>query len=366
MSKVKQFKKELSNAVLKKSDDEPRVTIDNYKIDLIKALNHYNTIWVEADYRKSAEVYVSKTFGKELVQSIRDANFTQIKSIGSIGRLIMRDQYISPETLKLITERIENLNNNLTEIQSNLLPKEIAKTYSVQDKIQESVNKYASDIDDVIDQFILNDTCFSMKSFLASNQISGVVAKKIGELYKPSLKEVENAINGKDEQLVEGYGNFSKRKLKQFYEFLQSIIADCNQQVMTAKTLRKPRKRKVKPASVIVNKMSYMREFAPLNLKSISPEEILKASELWVYNTDTRKLIVYYAENGTLGVSGKSITNYDVNKSEVKTIRKPEEFFKKLTSTGKRAMTNVWNSIKAKASKARSRISDDMILLAAN
>lgn len=366
MSKIKQFKKELSNAVLKKSDDEPRVTRDNYKIELIKALNHYNTIWVEADYRKSAEVYVLKIYGKESAQLIKDADFSQIKSIGSVGRLIMRDQYISPETLKSITERIENLNNHLTRQQSNLLPKEIAKTFSVQDKIQEAANKYASDIDVAIDQFILNGTNFSMKSFLAANQVSGIVAKKIGELYKPSLKEIENAMNGKDEQLVEGYSNFSKRELKQFYEFLQNIIAECNQQVMIAKTLRKPRKQKVKPASVIVNKMSFMREYAPLNLKSISPEDILKSSELWVYNTVTRKLIVYYAENGTLGVSGKSIINYDVNKSGIKTLRKPEEFFKSLGSIGKRAMSAAWKSIKTKASNPKGRINEDMILLCSN
>lgn len=350
----------MSKANVVSNSNEPTVTKENYKIELIKALNWYNINWDEKDFRKAAEQYC-----KQSIQVIKNSSFYEIKSIGAIGRLVARQQYIDQDTLDKINMRIKQLNKNHNS-QPEVVDKVATPVASIQDRIIESANFHASEVDSAIDQFILNDSSFSMKKYLASNQVSGVVAKKIGELYKPSLKEVEHAMNEKDDQLVEGYGNFTKRKLKQFYEFLQNIIADCNQQVMTAKSLRKPRKRKAKPASVIVKKMTYMREYAPLNLKSISPEEIIKSSELWVYNTVTRKLIVYYADNGTLGVSGMSITNYDVNKSEVKTLRKPEEFFKKLTSTGKRAMANAWKSIKAKVSSPRARINEDMILLSAN
>ena len=90
-------------------------------------------------------------------------------------------------------------------------------------------------------------------------------------------------------------------------------------------------------------------------------------SDLFLYNTANRKLIVFYgADGGFLGVSGMSITNYDVEKSSVKTLRDPAKFFKGLSSTGKRAMANAWKAIRAKESKPRARINEEMILLAAN
>jgi hypothetical protein len=99
---------------------------------------------------------------------------------------------------------------------------------------------------------------------------------------------------------------------------------------------------------------------------SIEPAKIIGADELWVYIPASRKLTVFRGVDGKpLSVSRTSITNYDVEKSETKTIRKPEQFFKGL-SYGKRAMANAWKSIETKPSKARARITDDMILLAAN
>jgi hypothetical protein len=76
---------------------------------------------------------------------------------------------------------------------------------------------------------------------------------------------------------------------------------------------------------------------------------------------------VYRAANGgSLSVSGMSVLNYDLATSETKTIRKPEEFFKSITSTGKRALANAWKNIKGKGTTPRSRINEDMILFAAN
>jgi hypothetical protein len=238
---------------------------------------------------------------------------------------------------------------------------------SIQDRIAESARQLAGEVDNAIDQYTTDGTEFSMKNFLLTNQVSAVVAKKIGSFYEPLVKQLDEAVAGKCAQLKEGYGQYTKRGLRQFADFVRQIVVDCNQHAVSAKAARKPRARKAKPASVIVKKLDYMKEYPALNLKSISAEKIIGATELWVYNTATRKLIVYYsADGGSLGVSGMSITNYDVEKSAVKTVRNPEQFFSNLSSTGKRAITNAWKSIRAKTSSPRSRINSDMILLAAN
>ncbi|NBR26480.1 MAG: hypothetical protein EBU08_22410, partial [Micrococcales bacterium] len=63
------------------------------------------------------------------------------------------------------------------------------------------------------------------------------------------------------------------------------------------KPIRKKRTVKEKPASVVVAKLNYLQEFAELGLKSIAPEKIIGASQVWAYNTKTKLLGVYNAEN---------------------------------------------------------------------
>lgn len=372
MNKPARRKQSLETSLRILRGDEPTVTKEGYKIQLIKALNWYNVNWEEKDYRKSAESYVVKHMKmKDAAHAIGKADFAEIRMIGALGRLAQRGSHLDLDHMQRVFEQIESLKTKYAK--TKLAPVIATKPgnpivpQTVQERIAETAHNHAGEVEGAVDAYLKEGTAFSMKSFLLQNQVSGVVAKRIGSIFEPRVKELEEALSGEDEQLKEGYALYGKRKLKQYTELMRQIVADCNQQAVSAKAKRKPRARKAKPASVIVKKMNYMKEFAPLNLKSISAEKIIGASELWVYNTISRKLIVFYgADNGYLGVSGMSITNYDVKTSQVKTLRKPEEFFKGLSSTGKRAMANAWKSIKAKTSSPRARINEDMILLAAN
>ena len=94
------------------------------------------------------------------------------------------------------------------------------------------------------------------------------------------------------------------------------------------------------------------------------PEDILTATELWVYNTKYRKLQVYKADFGSLGVKGTTIIGFSVKDSQSMTLRKPEEFFKGL-SFGKRALNNAVKPIKTKPSTPNGRFNEDTILLGA-
>ena len=361
---------EKSLAIITGSSGEPEVTQSRYKEQLGRALNWYNFNWEEKDYRKAAEHYILKHLKmKDASYALSKAQAIEIRAIGVIGRLVERGQYVDLDTLENIFARLDAIKTKYVKPQAVSITRAtvVAPTMSIQDRILDAARTLAGEVDGAIDDYLLNGTEFSMKAFLLGKQVSGVVAKKIGSFYTLQLKELEEAIAGKDAQLVEGYSHYTKRGLKNFAEFIRQIVADCNQQVVSAKAQRKPRARKTKPASVIVKKMSYMREFAELGLKSITADKIIGATELWVYNTSTRKMIRYTAvDDGYLGVSGMSITNYDINKSEVKTLRDPAKFFKDLSSTGKRAMASAWKGIRAKTSKPRARINDEMILLAAN
>ena len=370
--KTKRPSVEKSMQVITGSAGEPVVKAgDEYRSQLIRAFNYYNLQCDEKDLRRYADAYIKSS--RELKQyeyAVSKASFLELKAVGIVGRLVKRGQHIDINDMMKVMEQLEVIKSKYKKpvIAPAKKGQAVVVPMTVQERIAETAKRYVGEIDDHIDGFVMDPGYeFSMKSYLLTNVISGAVAKKISEYYVSTLKEVEQAIAGKDVQLKEGYSNFTKRHLKAFAEFLSSIINDCTQQVVTAKASRKPRARKAKPASVVAAKIKPMKEYTPLKLKSIDPAKIIGATELWVYMPEKRKLMVFRgAHNGELGVKGMSIVNYDVVTSQVKTLRKPEQFFKDLSSTGKRAMNNAWKAIRAKVSKPRARINDEMLLLAAN
>lgn len=363
-AQIERKRKKVEEAMnkLRGSSGEPKVSSENYRVDFMQALNWYNANEENRTLSKYAIAYIKHLKRNDLIYAFSEASDFELKHIGIIGRLIMRGQYVSEEHIELIHTKMEDLGKkyvkNSTPVENTKVKAKIVLP-SVQDKIIEAARAHATKIDDEIDYFIKNKTTkFSMKSYLLANSVSGAVSKRIAEYYKSLEKELAEAVEGKDEQLNEGYSYFTKAQLKRFHEFIRGIIADCSQQSVTT---RAPRKRKPVPPSKLVQKLKYMKEFPELGLKSILPTDIIGAKELWVYNTKYRKLTVY---SGDLSVKGTTIIGYEIAGSDTKTIRKPEEFFKN-TQIGKRPLNSAFKAIKAKPSTPNGRINDDCVLIAA-
>ncbi len=347
--------------------NEPPVTEENYLSQLSHALQWYTNTATEKQLRKFALEYFAKVGKKAEVIAINRATDYEIRQLAIISRLATRNQYLSDKHVAFINDTANDLVQKYKVIKEK--KEEVIKptnVISIQDRIDEKARELAGEIEGAIDDFITNDCTsdFSTKNFLLANSVAATIAKRIGDMFVPTLDEIRETIDGEDKQLVEGYGNFTKRQLKAYAKFLEQIIADCQQQVQTAKANRAPRKRKATSPTKVVSKMKYMREFAEFNLKSIKPEDILASSELWVYNTKYRKVQVYRAESGTLSVKGTTILGFNVKDSMSMTLRKPEEFFKGL-SMGKRALNGAIKKLTTKPSTPNGRINEECILLGA-
>jgi len=171
-------------------------------------------------------------------------------------------------------------------------------------------------------------------------------------------------MSGTDDQLKEGYSNFSKPQLKRFKELLDMIVAETNRMVTDNKPIRKKRRVKEKPASVLVSKMKYLKEFAELNLKSVSPEKIIGASQVWTYNTKTKLLAVYNADNAKgITVKGSTLQNYNDQSSIGKRLRKPEVVLKDLLDAGKVKLKRILPDLTTKESSLTGRMNDDTIIV---
>ena len=347
--------------------NEPVIDQEDYNVSIGRVLTWYTEHTNDKQRLKYALEYFAKLGKKAEVFAINKASDYEIRIPAIIARLITREQPVSEEHKNKLLEDVAALVRKYPTVkESKVTQVKPTNVISIQERMEEKARTLAADIDGAIDDWIISKgkTEFSAKNYLLSRDVAAPIAKRIGEFYISTYNELADAINGADDQLVEGYSNFTKRELKAFHKFVGQIIEDCEQMVQTAKATRSPRKRKATPPSKIVAKVKYMKEFAELNLKSIKPEDILTSSELWVYNTKYRKVQVYKADMGTLGIKGTTVIGFSIKDSTSLTLRKPEEFFKGL-SMGKRALNSAIKSIKTKPTTPNGRINEECILLGA-
>jgi hypothetical protein len=247
--------------------------------------------------------------------------------------------------------------------------KPVGPVISIQDRVRESSYKMTEEIEDAIESFQLDPEAFDPKAFKVLNLLKGKEAKAahariIKDFYAKDLNELVEAATTKDEQLKEAYSHLSKVQLRKITAFYQEIVSACEMLAQEAKVNRKPKAKKAVPAEKIVAKLKYKKADEPLKLVSINPADILGAKELWTYNTKTRKLGKYVAEEfRDLGIKGTTITGFSEAKSVQKTLRKPAEQIKAFKDAGKVVLRKFLEEINAVDTRMNGRINEDIILL---
>jgi hypothetical protein len=355
---------------------ERQLNPDNYMSDLIGALNYYNSNHDDKDKKKWFIKHIAQTDKKLAVELLRVDEY-HFRYAGILARLIDGGSELQEKEAAFLKELFEFLRKQV-DVRQKSQDKADKKTadavaaaapsnvISIQQRMEEKAHDLAGEIEGAIDDFVLGGfkTDFSTKNYLLANQVAGPIAKRIGELFVDTAAELREAIEGDDKQLVEGYSHCTKRELKRFAEFVDGIIADCQQMVQTAKANRAPRKRKPVSPLKLTARVKYLKEFPELSLKSVLPSNLVDATEVWVYNTKYRRIAVYRAENGSLSVKGTTIIGFSITESKQMTLRKPEEFFKGLT-IGKRPLNAKFKTLTTKPAQPNGRINEETIILGA-
>ena len=234
---------------------------------------------------------------------------------------------------------------------------------SIQERIVNRANELIADLEVLLDAYYRDGRQFKMADWIIKNNVKPQIAQRIATYYKPLYSEAFDALNGKDEQLTEGYSHYKKAQLKAYVEFLRSIVS-CAETTATIVKARKPRKKKEKPVSVIVSKLKYKAKDDEFNLVSVDPKQIVGCNQLWVFNTKYRTLAVYNAMGPAgLNVKGSTLIGFDEKTSIVKKLRKPTEQLNKLMQGGKIILRKYMDEVKCKPKEATGRINNETVLL---
>lgn len=366
---IEKKRERVERALAKQAGDgAPIVTEADYRISLLKALCYYNANMENKERVKTVMNYLKKN-NKQYFDVLNSAPDHEFLTLGSLLTIKNKGEYLSPEDDSRITSKLDDLykkykaiNDAKVEVKDDT-PK--SPVISVEQRVIEAARKQSEEIDYAIDAFFKNKKSdFSTKSFLNSNGISGAIAKRIGEYYKSTLAELEEAIAGKDEQLVEGYSFLTKVELKRFRDFIASIIEDCTNASLAAKAAKAPRAKKPQPAAKQVAKMKYLAEFPELGLKSTHPTKIVGAQQLWVYNTKNKKLGVYYA-SGPAGfsVKGNALLGWDPETSSQNGLRKPLDVLPKVLEGGKLVLNKLLSTLTTINTKMNGKFNADTVIV---
>jgi DNA uptake protein ComE-like DNA-binding protein len=268
-----------------------------------------------------------------------------------------------------ITGVIEAGKNDIEETEAKEA-KPLVVQPSIQERMRETAGKMVEEIEDAIESFQKDPENFDPKAFkmlnlLKGKEVKAAHARVIKGFYSRDLDELlELASGNADEQLKEGYSHRTKKQIRSLITFYQEIMSACDMLAQEAKVNRKPKARKAQPKEKVVAKMKYKKSDEPLKLVSINPADIIGSKELWIFNTKTRKLGRYVAdEYKDLGVKGTTITGFNATASVCKTLRKPEEKLKEFKAAGKVQLRKFLDGINATDTMMNGRINEETILL---
>ena len=335
---------------------------------LIGAFNWYNYNCGKKEAKEFVLDYL-KFVGrsKNEILAIRSVSESKINlQFGWLARMLCLGFVPSDKTKQFVASKYKELltiaNNDL---KTTKVVTEDAPKVNIQDRIREKANEESGEIEGLIDDFVLGGckNPIDMESYFRSRNLSSVVMTKICNTFIERGKEIEEALTSDCPQLKEGYSNFSKPELRRFKEFLDSIVVAANSRA-NVKPTRKKRKVKEKPATVLVAKMNYAKDFAELGLVSVAPEKVIGALQVWTYNTKTKLLGVYNADNAKgLSVKGSTFQNFNEQTSIGKRLRKPAVTIKELMEAGKVKIKKILPDLSTKESNLTGRMNSDTIIL---
>jgi hypothetical protein len=365
--------KEVKNAVKrpkfadeKYMGSEPTVTALSSESDMARAYNWFNYFYNSDDAKAFTITYLkSINYDKDTIHRLAQVKAIDLHNIGWNCRLATNGSTLPQGLWESIEQRINDLASKVVEAPEIEEDQPQKNVISIQDRIKDRASELIGELEGELDVFYNEGVIqFDVKKWALEKAIKPPVAKRITDHFRPQYEEITEALEGKDPDLVEAYSGWRAPVLKIMALFIKRIIDHLDDTAEANKAIRKPRKKKVKPPSVLVAKMKYKNKDEEYNLNSIEPKGIIGASQLWVFNSKTRNLSVYHAVGADgFSVRGTTITGFDEATSITKKLRKPQGVLTQVMNEGKVGLRSIMKNLTTTETKATGRINEDTILL---
>jgi len=361
-----------------------------------RAIRFYNYYLDNSAYRPMIFDWMKKNgYSKEQIATLRDANANVLPStVGKLIRCVERgmpslhpqaaeyfaslpfhdEPPVASDDIDIVHHEIRRA---LALVYSTAAPEETPEATvkpvkaagpTPLDRIKERVDKeIISQLENLLDTWAISASgaaSINLSGFLRDSKIPAQGCKVIVEWLEKKAAEYSAAFNKEDEDYIEAYSFFPKPELRKIVKTFDSMIADARNHAKIKNSTRKPRQKKVKDANKQIQNLKYQTHSADYSIDSVSPARIPTSQRLYVFNTKTRALGVYYATgSGGFEVKGTSIKAFDVDKSFLCTLRKPKDTLTTILSSTPKQLDKFFDSLKTKRRKANGRLNEQTLLL---
>jgi hypothetical protein len=344
---------------------------EQFDSQLRKSFYYYNYYYTVKNIRKNLNEWVKKCgiFSKEESKHFDRVGdkYVPITACSLImaynSGMPLKDRHI--EFLTTTVKSLISKHRDDTEEENVEVVTESVVRVSIQDRLAEKTSENIGDLEGHFDNVIKNVKAeFKPHDFFVARNVPQAQLTKYEKVFENRKEELFAAQSNQDTQLVEAYKHYKAADFKRVIGWIDNLLAAIEQYRGVKQATKKARAKKVPSKQKLIAKLNYALENKELKIVSINPADIIGSTELWVYNSKTRKIGKYVAQEfKTLSVKGSSIENFDETKSVNKTIRKPEEKLKEFAKAGKVQLRKFLAEIKAVESRLNGRINADTLLL---
>jgi hypothetical protein len=373
--KGKTLKRKKAPAARRKLSGAAAAPMDDYN----KCRDFFHFEVDNKDCAAIVKAYVKRVFSKEKARLIlKNKEYNLYKShVATFCHWQNAGQTAPESTIQYMTGYFENLEEQGKSIVEEIKAVEAEKPKnvyvpSIQERIKEASGNIIAEIEEAVDEFIADPGKFkgldAVKLFRKLN-VNQAHARHIRAFYEGPLAEyimLQQPAREQDEDLREGYAHLDKAAIKRGVALFQGIVGACDLITQESKATRKTRSPKPKSADKLVEKMKYCKTDEKYKVASINPVDIIGATEVWVFNTKTRKLGKYVAEDAQqFQVKGTTLQFFNANASVAKTLRKPEQQLADFNKSGKVQLRKFLDDIKGVETKMNGRFNADTVILKA-
>jgi hypothetical protein len=345
---------------------------DDRTSQLSAAFSWYNYFYGKKDAREMLVAYLEHNGRKADVRALKGVPDSAVRlTTAWLCRMSMVGlELTDSEQVRLEGYIQEILNAREPEVVVVEAAPVVAKP-NIQDRLREKVSECAGELDGMFDEFVVNGAKMSADykpiTVIRGLNVAPQMISDIANIWKHKLAEFETVIEGKDAQLVEGYGNFSKIQMRNLVKFCEAVINDCGAYVQIKKVERKPRKVKSVPPEKRAAKFKVLMEFAELKLKGLPAASLVDKAEAWLYDTKKRKLIHLVADSHTQAftVKSNSIIGFSTIETMQKTVRKPADVVKAVQAAGKPAARKIYKDLTTTETPFNGRGTENLVILKA-
>ena len=345
---------------------------DDRTSQLSAAFSWYNYFYGKKDAREMLVAYLESHGRKADVRALKGVPDSAVRLTTA---WLCRMSMVGLELTDTETVRLEGyIQEILTAREPEVVIAEaapVAAKPNIQDRLREKVSECAGELDGMFDEFVTAGAKMSADykpiMVIRGLNVAPQMISDIANLWKHKLAEFETVIEGKDAQLVEGYGNFSKIQMRNLVKFCEAVINDCGAYVQIKKVERKPRKVKSVPPEKRAAKFKVLMDFVELKLKGLPAASLVDKAEAWLYDTKKRKLIHLVADSHTQAftVKSNSIIGFSTIETMQKTVRKPADVVKAVQAAGKPAARKIYKDLSTTETPFNGRGTENLVILKA-